>query len=181
VLNNLLAYLVFVKSEDQLLIAEALGGNEKAYSSLTAKYWKRVFSFLRRKVNDNATAEELTQDTFASAFRYLHTFRGDSQFYTWLCTIAINKASKRPFDSFKSEVDSVTSVTPETLLNTKQEFAQVLDSIDKLPEKQRKALYMKHVEGMCYNDIGVALNCSSKHAKNLVYKAKKTIRSSYDQ
>lgn len=170
-----------VKSEDQLLITDALGGSEKAYSSLTTKYWKRIFSFLRRRVNDNAIAEELTQDTFASAFRYLHTFRGDSQFYTWLCTIAVNKASRRPFDSFKSEVDSVTSVTPETLLNTKQEFAQVLNSIDKLPEKQRKALYMKHVQGMCYNDIGVALNCSSKHAKNLVYKAKKTLRSEHDQ
>lgn len=169
-----------VKSEDQLLITDALEGSEKAYSSLTTKYWKRIFSFLRRRVNDNAIAEELTQDTFASAFRYLHTFRGDSQFYTWLCTIAVNKASRRPFDSFKSEVDSVTSVTPETLLNTKQEFAQVLDSIDKLPEKQRKALYMKHVQGMCYNDIGVALNCSSKHAKNLVYKAKKTLRSEHD-
>lgn len=170
-----------VKSEDELLIAEALEGSDKAYSSLTAKYWKRVFSFLRRKVNDNATAEELTQDTFAAAFRYLHTFRGDSQFYTWLCTIAINKASKRPFDSFKTEVDSVTSITPETLLNTKQEFHQLLDMIGELPEKQRKALYMKHIQGMCYNDIGVALNCSSKHAKNLVYMAKKTIRSSYDQ
>ena len=173
-----------MKSNDELLITDALEGSEeqkqRAYSSLTTKYWKRIFSFLRRRVNDNAIAEELTQDTFASAFRYLHTFRGDSQFYTWLCTIAVNKASRRPFDSFKSEVDSVTSVTPETLLNTKQEFAQVLDSIDKLPKKQRDALYMKHVQGMCYNDIGVALNCSSKHAKNLVYKAKKTLRSEHD-
>jgi RNA polymerase sigma-70 factor (ECF subfamily) len=170
-----------VKSEDELLIAEALEGSENAYSSLTTKYWKRIFSFLRRRVNDNAIAEELTQDTFASAFRYLHTFRGDSQFYTWLCTIAVNKASRRPFDSFKSEVDSVTSVTPETLLNTKQEFALMLDMVNKLPDKQRRALYMKHVDGMCYNDIGVALNCSSKHAKNLVYKAKKTLRSEHDQ
>lgn len=170
-----------VLSDDTLLIAEALEGSEEAYSSLTTKYWKRIFSFLRRRVNDNAIAEELTQDTFASAFRYLHTFRGDSQFYTWLCTIAVNKASRRPFDSFKSEVDSVTSVTPETLLNTKQEFALMLDMVNKLPDKQRRALYMKHVDGMCYNDIGVALNCSSKHAKNLVYKAKKTLRSEHDQ
>jgi len=174
-----------VLSDDTLLIAEALEGSEeqkqRAYSSLTTKYWKRIFSFLRRRVNDNAIAEELTQDTFASAFRYLHTFRGDSQFYTWLCTIAVNKASRRPFDSFKSEVDSMTSVTPETLLNTKQEFALMLDMVNKLPDKQRRALYMKHVDGMCYNDIGVALNCSSKHAKNLVYKAKKTLRSEHDQ
>lgn len=174
-----------VLSDDKLLIAEALEGSEEqkqsAYSSLTTKYWKRVFSFLRRRVNDNAIAEELTQDTFVAAFRYLHTFRGDSQFYTWLCTIAINKASKRPFNSLKTEVDSVTSVTPESLLNTKQEFYQLLDMIGDLPEKQRKALYMKHAHGMCYNDIGVALCCSSKHAKNLVYKAKKTLRSRYDQ
>jgi DNA-directed RNA polymerase specialized sigma24 family protein len=40
---------------------------------------------------------------------------------------------------------------------------------------------MKHAQGMCYNDIGVALCCSSKHAKNLVYKAKKTLRSRYEQ
>ena len=173
--------LVSVKSEDQLLIAEALGGSEKAYSSLTTKYWKRVFSFLRRRVNDNALAEDLTQDTFAAAFRYLSTFRGDSQFYTWLCTIAINKASRRPFESFKTDVDSVTSVTPETLLTTKQEFHQMLDDIGELPEKQRKALYMKHAQGMCYNDIGIALMCSSKHAKNLVYKAKKTLRSKYER
>ena len=177
---------MFVKSEDQLLIAEALGGSSEsikqaAYSTLTTKYWKRVFSFLRRKVNDNALAEDLTQDTFAAAFRYLSTFRGDSQFYTWLCTIAINKASRRPFESLKTEVGGVTSVTPETILNTKQEFHQLLDMIGDLPEKQRKALYMKHVQGMCYNDIGVELKCSSKHAKNLVYKAKKSLRSSYDQ
>jgi len=174
-----------VKSEDQLLIAKALGGSEeqkqRAYSSLTTKYWKRVFSFLRRKVNDNALAEDLTQDTFAAAFRYLHTFRGDSQFYTWLCTIAINKASRRPFDSLKTEVGSVTSVTPETILSTKQDFLELLDKIGELPEKQRKAVYMKHAQGMCYNDIGVELKCSSKHAKNLVYKAKKTLRSGYDQ
>ena len=173
--------MALVKSEDELLIAEALGGSEAAYSSLTTKYWKRIFSFLRKRVNDNALAEDLTQDTFVAAFRYLNTFRGDSQFYTWLCTIAINKASRRPFESIKTEVDSVTSVTPETLLNTKQEFHQLLDMIGDLPEKQRKALYMKHVHGMCYNDIGVALLCSSKHAKNLVYKAKKTLRSRYEQ
>jgi len=174
-------YLVSVKSNDELLIAEALGGSERAYSSLTTKYWKRIFSFLRRRVNDNAIAEELTQDTFAAAFRYLHTFRGDSQFYTWLCTIAVNKASRRPFESFKTEMDSVTSVTPETLLNTKQEFVTLLNEIGELPEKQRIALYKKHVHGMCYNDIATDLQCSPKYAKNLVYKAKKTLKGIYDK
>jgi RNA polymerase sigma-70 factor (ECF subfamily) len=173
-----------VKSDDKLLIAEALGGSEerkqRAFSSLTTKYWKRIFSFLRRKVNDNAIAEELTQDTFAAAFRYLHTFRGDSQFYTWLCTIAINKASKRPFNSLKTEIDIVNNVTPETLLNTKQEFLMLLDMISYLPEKQRRALYMKHAQGLCYDEIGALLRCSSKHAKNLVCKAKKTLRSKHD-
>jgi len=180
-LNNWRVHRVPVKSDDLKLIAEALEGSEKAYTSLTTKYWGRVFSFLRKKVNDNATAEDLTQDTFAAAFRYLHTFRGDSSLYTWLCTIALNKASKRPFNSFKIEVEGVTSATPESLLMSKQAFMLVVDIIEELPEKQQRAFYMKHTQGMCYEDIGVALKCGARHAKNLVYMAKKNIRSRYDE
>jgi RNA polymerase sigma-70 factor, ECF subfamily len=170
-----------VKSEDALLVSSALAGDSQGYSLLFAKYWKRIYLFLRRRVYDNSVAEELTQETFIAAFRYLHTFRGDSSFYTWLCTIAINKASKRPFNGFTMDVETSTSVTPESITETKQELHGVSAIVETLPRKQRDALRLKIVDGLCYNEIGELLECSSKHAKNLVYKAKKTIRSQYDK
>jgi len=172
---------VFVKSDDTLLIAEALAGSEKAYSLLTSKYWDRIYRFLRKRVSDNAVAEELTQDTFVAAFKYLKTFRGDSQLYTWLCTIAVNEASKRPFNSLKTDFENITVDTPESIYEVHQKVQQVTSLINTLPHKQKKALLLKLEENMCYNDIAVILRCSPNHAKNLVWKAKKTIRSYYDQ
>jgi RNA polymerase sigma-70 factor (ECF subfamily) len=169
-----------VKSEDELLITQALAGDSNSYSLLFAKYWKRVYLFLRKRVHDSYLAEELTQEVFVAAYKYLKTYNKElSSFYTWLCTIAVNKASKRPYKALNIEVEWYTSVTPETLLNGKQEFHELLDVISELPEKQRKALYMKHSQGMCYTDIGVQLAVSPSYAKKLVYQAKKQIRSVY--
>ena len=170
-----------VKSDDTLLITEALAGSEEAYSLLTNKYWDRIYRFLRKRVDNSSLAEELTQDTFVAAFRYLKTFRGDSQFYTWLCTIALNEASRRPLNSLKTGFENVTVDTPESIYETKQTVDQVTQLIDTLPAKQKKALMLKLEDNMCYNDIAVILRCSPNHAKNLVWKAKKTIRSYYDE
>jgi RNA polymerase sigma-70 factor (ECF subfamily) len=180
-LSSWRVFLVSVKSDDTILISEALEGSEQAYSLLTSKYWDRIYRFLRKRVNDNALAEELTQDTFVAAFKYLRTFRGDSQFYTWLCTIAINKASKRPLNSLKTEVENITVDTPESIYETRQTVQHIMSIIDTLPSKQKKALLLKLEDNMCYNDIAVILRCSPNHAKNLVWKAKKTIRSYYDE
>lgn len=138
--------------------------------------------FLRKRVHDNHTAEELTQDVFVAAFKYLHTYKKDlSGFYTWLCTIATNTASKRPYKALNLEVEGVTRVTPENLLETKQAFYEVLSVIGELPEKQRKAFYMKHSQGMCYTDIGYALDISPGYAKKLVHQTKKHVKEVYDQ
>lgn len=138
--------------------------------------------FLRKRVHDSHTAEELTQDVFVAAFKYLHTYKKElSGFYTWLCTIATNTASKRPYNSLKTEVDGWTSVTPESLFMSKQEFDGVIAIVATLPQKQQRALYMKLYEGSCYNDIGYALGVSSGYAKKLVFQAKKHIRSECDK
>lgn len=170
---------VSVKS-DELLVIEALEGSEEAYSLLTAKYWQRIFRFIRRKVNDSALAEEITQETFLAAFRYLKTFRGDSSLYTWLCTIAMNKASKTPSHSLKTDVELHTAVSPESLLQVKQTLAEVSRVWAKLPRKQQRALYLREYDEMRYYDIGVALRCSEGYAKKLVYLAKRAIRKEVD-
>jgi len=171
-----------VKSEDELLIIGALAGDNNSCSLLFAKYWRRVFKFVRARVHDTHLAEDITQEVFVSAYQYMRTYKGElSGFYTWLCTIALNKASKRPYKEFNLEVEGYTSVTPETLLTTKQEFFEVLDAISDLPERQRKVFYMRHAQGMCYTDIGYALNMKPNYAKKLVYQVKKQVRSLYDQ
>jgi RNA polymerase sigma-70 factor (ECF subfamily) len=164
-----------VKS-DKELIAEALGGSEKAYATLVSMYRQRIYRFIRRRVNDDAQAEEITQDVLLDAYRGLGAFKGDSQLYTWLCTIANRKCLRQPFNSLKTDVEMVDMVTPESLLAVKQKVEGVTAVCNTLPNKQRRALLLKEYDGLSYVEISAILGCSPKYAKKLVWKAKKTIR-----
>ena len=161
---------------DKELIAEALGGSEKAYATLVSMYRQRIYRFIRRRVNDDAQAEEITQDVLLDAYRGLGAFKGDSQLYTWLCTIANRKCLRQPFNSLKTDVEMVDMVTPESLLAVKQKVEGVVAVCDRLPNKQRRALLLKEYDGLSYVEISAILGCTPKYAKKLVWKAKKTIR-----
>jgi RNA polymerase sigma-70 factor (ECF subfamily) len=161
------------------IINEALGGSEAAYSLLTDRYWKKVCAFLRKKVNDYFLAEELTQETFLNAYRYLHTFRGDSNFYTWLCSIAINTLSSKPRKSFKTESEMVDRHTPEDELESKQRFNKLLDAISNLPIQEQRALIMRFIDGLSYDTIAERLQCSPGYVRVLVCAAKAKLRSNH--
>ena len=161
---------------DKEIIAEALGGSEKAYTTLVSMYRQRIYRFIRRRVVDDAQAEEITQDVLLDAYRGLSAFKGDSQLYTWLCTIANRKCLKHPFNSLKTDVEMIDVVTPESLLAVKQKMKGVTAICDTLPNKQRRALLLKEYDGLSYMEISAILGCTPKYAKKLVWKAKRTIR-----
>lgn len=161
---------------DKEIIAEALAGSQEAYSLLMNKYRQRIYRFIRRRTVDDAQAEEITQDVFVDAFKGLKAFKGDSQLYTWLCTIAYRKAAKQPKNSLKTDVEMVSYVTPEAILSEKQEVSRVSQICDELPLRQNRALLLKEYEGLSYMEIGAILGVSPMYAKKLVWKAKNTIR-----
>lgn len=180
VLNNWRVKVVPAKSDGELLVA-AKAGDSKSCSLLFTRYWRRVFVFLKKRVKNDAVAEEITQETFIAAFKYLHTYDGSkSSLYTWLCTIALRKMFKSNEDFSYEEVDDVNHITPEYLASTKTEVNRVVDIVSTLPINQQKAFYMKHLYGMCYNEIGDLLNCSKGYAKKMVYEAKKHVKEHYD-
>ena len=139
-------------------------------------YRQRIYRFIRRRVDDDAQAEEITQDVLLDAYKGLGAFKGDSQLYTWLCTIANRKCLRQPFNSLKTDVEMVDMVTPESLLAVKQKVEGVTVICDTLPNKQRRALLLKEYDGLSYVEISAILSCSPKYAKKLVWKAKRTIR-----
>lgn len=143
-------------------------------------YRQRIYRFIRRRVDDDAQAEEITQDVLLDAYKGLGAFKGDSQLYTWLCTIANRKCLRQPFNSLKTDVEMVDVVTPESLLAVKQKIEGVTVICDTLPNKQRRALLLKEYDGLSYVEISAILSCSPKYAKKLVWKAKRTIRRKMD-
>ena len=79
-------------TEEQLIVS-VKAGNAHAYRSLVAMHQSLVFTMVYRRVNSREDAEEIAQDVFVKAYRYIASFKGDAKFSTWLCSIANNSTS----------------------------------------------------------------------------------------
>ncbi|WP_332910865.1 RNA polymerase sigma factor [Algoriphagus boritolerans] len=65
---------------------------ELGFRQLIETYQKRVYQVIRRLVLIHEDADDLTQNTFIKAYRYLDKFKGNSSIFTWLYRIATNEA-----------------------------------------------------------------------------------------
>lgn len=69
---------------DNDLISKVLSGDQQAYAGLVTRYQNYVFTLTLRMIKNREDAEEVAQDVFIKAYKYLADFRGASKFSTWL-------------------------------------------------------------------------------------------------
>jgi len=164
-----------VKSDDEL-VQGVLDGDSSSSSLLYKKYYNRVFRFVHNKVQDSATAQDIAQETMLAALKYLHTYKGKSSLYTWLCTIAINKVSKVRSVGEVIVHESVTNSTPEDSFSSKQTMFNISEAFKALSKMHQMALFYKVYEQLTYKEIGSKIGCAPSYAKFLVYEAKQIVR-----
>tara|TARA_R110000796_G_scaffold110700_2_gene222204 strand:+ start:62 stop:604 length:543 start_codon:yes stop_codon:yes gene_type:complete len=164
-----------VKSDDEL-IRKALDGDNTSSSLLYTRYYTRVFRFVHNKVSDTATAQDIAQDALLAGLKHLRTYKGNSSFYTWLCTIAINKVKKQRSHNIPFNGDTVTNSTPETVLSSKETVNLIISSFKELSKLQQAALFYQIYEQLTIKEIADILQCSPRYTKNLVSQAKQIIR-----
>jgi len=180
---------------DALLVARAAAGDQAAFELLVIKYQRRVERLIGRMVRQSNLVEDIAQETFIKAYRALHQFRGDAQFYTWLYRIAVNTAKKfllelkrdpvvlqsdlQPSDdddeTFYPATESITSETPESVLAAKEIAAEVNAALAELPDDLRQALTLREMEGMSYEDIAEVMNCPLGTVRSRIFRARESV------
>jgi len=177
---------------DRQLVARAQGGDKQAFELLVEKYQRKLARLLSRFIRDPAEVEDVTQEAFIKAYRALPAFRGDSAFYTWLYRIGINTAKnylmamgRRAPTSTEVEADEAEGFeegeqlrdinTPESLLLSKEIAETVNSTIEGLPEELRRAIQMREIEGLSYEDIAQAMNCPIGTVRSRIFRAREAI------
>ena len=180
---------------DVMLVERAVAGDQGAYELLVIKYQRRIQRLIGRMVRDVDLVEDIAQETFIRAYRALHQFRGDAQFYTWLYRIAVNTAKKFLLElkrdptvsqsTFKSDEDGdetyyagsepTTDETPESVLAAKEVAAAVNAALAALPEDLRQALTLREIEGLSYEDISGVMNCPIGTVRSRIFRAREAI------
>lgn len=180
---------------DAMLVQRAVAGDPSAFELLVIKYQRRIQRLIGRMVRDVDLVEDIAQETFIRAYRALHQFRGDAQFYTWLYRIAVNTAKKFLLDmkrdptvsenAFRSNDDDdetswvkhepIADETPETVLAAKEIAAAVNAALLALPNDLQQALTLREIEGMSYEEIGEVMNCPIGTVRSRIFRAREVI------
>ncbi|MFV0371589.1 MAG: RNA polymerase sigma factor RpoE [Azonexus sp.] len=177
---------------DQALVERAQGGDQKAFDQLVGKYQRKLERLLSRYVRDAAEVEDVAQEAFIKAYRALPGFRGDSAFYTWLYRIGINTAknylvaqgrrapTSTGFDAEEAEgFDDAALLrdinTPESLLMTKQIGDTVNAAMEALPEELRRAIMLREIEGLSYEEIAETMNCPIGTVRSRIFRAREAV------
>ncbi|OSI25447.1 RNA polymerase sigma factor RpoE [Neisseria dumasiana] len=177
---------------DQALVERAQKGEHRAFELLVSKYQRRLNRLLSRFIKDEHEVNDVAQEALIKAYRALPNFRGESAFYTWLYRIGINTAKnflatsgKRPFvstDVANDEGDVLDLAnqladdhTPEAEMMNREILETVEAAITKLPDDLRKAISLREMEGLSYEEIAQIMDCPIGTVRSRIFRAREVI------
>lgn len=142
------------------------------FDNIYEEYFDRVYYKVLSVVKNNDDAEDICQETFISVYKSLSKFREESNIYTWIYRIAINKT----YDFFKKRKlefeinDDVLSLPEDINFDTKVILEEKLKLIS---EKEREIVILKDIYGYKLKEIAEIKNMNLSTVKSVYYKALK--------
>jgi len=169
------------------LVAAARRGDQDAFRHIFDRWARPVVSFVYDMVGDRALAEDLTQETFVRAYKYLDALRDESKFSTWLFSIAKNVAREHLRSahsrSRKVDLDDETVLglqderpTPAGALLDKELNGIVRHALGTLDEDKRLVFTLKIFQQRSYEEIAEITGFSVPKVKTDLHRARTEMR-----
>lgn len=176
---------------DQELVQRVQQGDSAAFDVLVRRHQHRILALVGRYVADRSECQDVAQEAFIRAWRAIGSFRGDSQFHTWLHRIAVNTAKnhlvsqgRRPpgadidvadAEHFDGALRMRDNDTPERELAREQVEQTVLRVIGALPPELREAITLREAEGLGYQEIAERMDCPVGTVRSRIFRAREAI------
>ncbi len=184
------------RAAEAMLIREAQAGSRAAFDTLIRQYDQAVLRIALRLTGSEQDAQDIHQEAFLKAYRYLGNFRFECSFYTWIYRIATNlcldhlrrRKSRREeqsvvLDGHGEEKDLLQNVTdirsgadPARELERKFLAERIQDALGRLTPRERMVFELKHYQGLKLRAIGEMLDTTEETAKNTLFRATRKLR-----
>ncbi|MEQ1850018.1 MAG: sigma-70 family RNA polymerase sigma factor [Chthoniobacteraceae bacterium] len=181
------------RREDEELVARAQTGDAAAFDALVIKHSPRLYALVYNMTANHEDTNDLLQDVWTKAYRSIGGFRGKSQFYTWLHSVAANttvnflKKRGRRWTMSLDDVDNgilqdkefvelQANSTPvrETDLGEMQQ--RITEAMMKLTPEHRAVVTMFDIQGMPHSDIAKILGISEGTVRSRLFYAHKQLQ-----
>lgn len=171
-------------------IRRILSGEKQLFHDLIRPCERSIYFLLFSLLKNEADAEDVAQETVIKVYQNLDKFRGDSQFRTWVLSIARNeglgrlrKIANRREDSLEADTDGQTGdYTPAILTSWREIPVEALEqkelgnllrkAIEGLPEIYRNVVLLRDIEEMDIRETAAVLHISEASVKVRLHRAR---------
>jgi len=166
---------------DAALVAAALR-EPRMFLGLYDRYFDRVLGYVRVRIRDDATCEDVTSTVFVTALAQLGRFRGDGSFAGWLFQIARNAVSdvhrRRPVNLLSPEVACPEPDVEEQFL-ARERVAQLRAVVSLLGPEQQHLLALRYGAGLGYGEIGAIAGAAPGTVRVRMHRILEELRRGY--
>lgn len=175
--------------DEKVLISKVKSGDTESFRYLYRLHaesaWRLALSVCRHRTN----AEEAVQNSFIAAFRYIHTFQGESTFKTWLLRIVLNESVRiqkkeknyrwEPLDHMDDDAEPL-QVHAAATLQQKELKEQITKILALLNDKERIVLHLFYMEELSVKELAGLLGFTEANVKILLHRARKSFKQHFE-
>jgi RNA polymerase sigma-70 factor (ECF subfamily) len=170
------------EESDGQLLGRVLAGDREVYARLVERYRDRLGRYALRMLGNQADAEEALQDTFVRAYRSLANCNRPDGFGPWIYAILVNRC--RTYGAKRARRDAVMVPGDVALATASVDHSEGRDALRdaitwalyQLPEEQREAFLLKHVEDLSYESIEAITGVRASALRMRVFRAREELR-----
>jgi RNA polymerase sigma-70 factor (ECF subfamily) len=170
-------------SDDALLVLYA-GGDADAARVLTGRHLGRVYGFAARLLGDRAEAEDVAQEAMLRMWRVAGQWRaGEAKLSSWLYRVTVNLCTDRqrarqrrraePLEAVAEPADETADTEAALMQRARQDALQA--ALATLPDRQRQAVVLRHIEGLSNPEIAAILDVGVEAVESLTARGKRAL------
>jgi RNA polymerase sigma-70 factor (ECF subfamily) len=172
------------RASDEAIVSRVRAGDREAYRILVGRYQASLFRHARYMTGNVDEAADLVQTAFVRAYAQISRCRDPRRFGAWVFRILANackdhlKNRRRRDITLDAEPPPAIRARSDPELDMERaEVSRLLETaLATLPEIQREAFLLKHVEGLSYEEISEMLDVSVPALKMRVHRAREALR-----
>lgn len=172
---------VMSEESDEDLLMRYVAGDQAAARALTLRLTPRVYAHAWRMLGIAAEAEDVTQEALLRLWRIAPDWRrGEARITTWLYRVVANLSTDRlrrargvALDSVPEPLDDAESV--DQTLQQRSRLDALQQALSRLPERQRQAVILRHIDGLANPEIAEIMEISTEAVESLTARGKRSL------